>query len=112
MSVPDNRACALRPAAPWRLCRAEKATSDGLLETDWSANITVVDNIRAGETAGKDAVKQINKRLAHKNPNVVLHSLVVSSMVVWRRAAPPAWRRTRRRDLATAARGGALRCAE
>ncbi|XP_076918698.1 TOM1-like protein 6 [Bidens hawaiensis] len=62
--------------------RVDKATSEFLIEPDWTLNIDTCDAINASSWLAKDVVKALKKRLQHKNPNVQLLSLTLLEMMV------------------------------
>ncbi|XP_076904957.1 TOM1-like protein 6 [Bidens hawaiensis] len=62
--------------------RVDKATSDFLIEPDWTLNIDICDTINANSWLAKDVVKALKKRLQHKNPNVQLLSLTLLETMV------------------------------
>ena len=41
----------------------EKCTAEGNLELDLGSSLQLIDMVRGGEVAGKDAVKNISRRL-------------------------------------------------
>ena len=55
----------------------EKATSQLLLEPDWTSIMMICDSIRGGETNPKYAVSAIKKKFYHANPHVALYALQV-----------------------------------
>ena len=55
----------------------EKATSQLLLEPDWTSIMMICDSIRSGETNPKYAVTAIKKKFYHSNPHVALYALQV-----------------------------------
>ncbi len=59
----------------------DKATSEDLVigNTDLTLSFQVADQIRSKSVSPQQAIKTFKKRLAHKNPNVVLHTLNVRS---------------------------------
>jgi hepatocyte growth factor-regulated tyrosine kinase substrate len=61
----------------------EKATSELLPQgqEDIALNLEVSDKIKSKSVPAKQAMQTIRKRLAHKNPNVVLLALGVSVAV-------------------------------
>ncbi len=60
----------------------EKATSQLLLEPDWSATLAITDLIRGGEVPPKYAVSAIKKRFYSENPHVALYALEVMESCV------------------------------
>lgn len=54
-----------------------EATSEDLLEPDLAKYIAVLDIIRGMDITAKNAMKEMRKRLMHKNPNVSLRTLEV-----------------------------------
>lgn len=59
----------------------EKATSDLLPagQEDIALNLEICDQVRAKDVKPEQAVQAIKNRLTHKNPNVVLLALGVST---------------------------------
>nr|XP_003708287.1 PREDICTED: hepatocyte growth factor-regulated tyrosine kinase substrate isoform X1 [Megachile rotundata]XP_012152656.1 PREDICTED: hepatocyte growth factor-regulated tyrosine kinase substrate isoform X1 [Megachile rotundata] len=55
----------------------DKATSNLLLEPDWSPIIKICDLIRQGDVQPKAALASIKKRMTHNNPHVALYALLV-----------------------------------
>ena len=55
----------------------EKATSQLLLEPDWTSIMMICDTIRQGDTNPKYAVTAIKKKFYHTNPHVALYALQV-----------------------------------
>lgn len=55
--------------------RLEKATSQLLLEPDWTSTMIISDTIRQGDTNPKYAVTAIKKKFYHTNPHVALYAL-------------------------------------
>ena len=55
----------------------EKATSQLLLEPDWTSIMMICDSIRQGDTNPKYAVTAIKKKFYHANPHVALYALQV-----------------------------------
>ena len=55
----------------------EKATSQLLLEPDWTSTMMICDTIRQGDTNPKYAVSAIKKKFYHTNPHVALYALQV-----------------------------------
>ena len=55
----------------------EKATSQLLLEPDWTSIMMICDTIRQGDTNPKYAVTAIKKTFYHTNPHVALYALQV-----------------------------------
>ena len=53
----------------------DKATSQLLLEPDWSSMLALSDLIRGGEVNPKYAVSAIKKKFYHENPHVALYAL-------------------------------------
>ncbi|KAF9580282.1 ESCRT-0 subunit protein hse1 [Lunasporangiospora selenospora] len=54
------------------------ATSETLTSENWDLILTICEKVnRSGDSAGRDCVAVIQKRLAHKNANVVLYSLTL-----------------------------------
>jgi len=60
----------------------EKATSQLLLEPDWSSIMMICDSIRQGDTNPKYAVAAIKKKFYHNNPHVALYALQVMESCV------------------------------
>lgn len=58
----------------------EKATSQLLLEPDWTSIMMICDSIRQGDTNPKYAVTAIKKKFYHTNPHVALYALQVSHL--------------------------------
>ena len=58
----------------------EKATSQLLLEPDWTSTMMICDTIRQGDTNPKYAVTAIKKKFYHTNPHVALYALQVCSI--------------------------------
>ena len=56
----------------------EKATSQLLLEPDWTSIMMICDSIRQGDTNPKYAVTAIKKKFYHTNPHVALYALQVN----------------------------------
>ncbi len=56
----------------------DKATSQLLLEPDWSSTLALTDLIRGGEVPPKYAVSAIKKRFYSDNPHVALFALEVT----------------------------------
>ena len=56
----------------------EKATSQLLLEPDWTSIMMICDSIRQGDTNPKYAVTAIKKKFYHSNPHVALYALQVN----------------------------------
>ena len=54
--------------------RLEKATSQLLLEPDWTSTMMICDTIRQGDTNPKYVVTAI-KKFYHSNPHVALYAL-------------------------------------
>ena len=55
----------------------EKATSQLLLEPDWTSIMMLCDSIRQGDTNPRYAVAAIKKKFYHTNPHVALYALQV-----------------------------------
>ena len=55
----------------------EKATSQLLLEPDWTSIMMLCDSIRQGDTNPRYAVSAIKKKFYHTNPHVALYALQV-----------------------------------
>jgi len=60
----------------------EKATSQLLLEPDWTSIMMICDSIRQGDTNPKYAVTAIKKKFYHSNPHVALYALQVMESCV------------------------------
>jgi len=60
----------------------EKATSQLLLEPDWTSIMSICDSIRQGDTNPKYAVAAIKKKFYHSNPHVALYALQVMESCV------------------------------
>jgi len=60
----------------------EKATSQLLLEPDWTSIMAICDTIRQGDTNPKYAVAAIKKKFYHANPHVALYALQVMESCV------------------------------
>jgi len=60
----------------------EKATSQLLLEPDWTSNLMICDAIRQGDTNPKYAVTAIKKKFYHQNPHAALFALQVMETCV------------------------------
>jgi len=60
----------------------EKATSQLLLEPDWTSNLMICDSIRQGDTNPKYAVNAIKKKFYHQNPHAALFALQVMESCV------------------------------
>ena len=58
----------------------EKATSQLLLEPDWTSTMMICDTIRQGDTNPKYAVTAIKKKFYHTNPHVALYALQVCNI--------------------------------
>lgn len=57
----------------------DKATDENLTSEDWGAIMEVCDRVATDSNGAKDAVQSMIKRLAHRNANVQLYTLEVSS---------------------------------
>ena len=57
----------------------DKATDENLTSEDWGAIMEVCDRVATDDNGAKEAVNSMIKRLAHKNANVQLYTLEVSS---------------------------------
>eukprot|EP00050_Salpingoeca_kvevrii_P006774 m.291567 g.291567 ORF g.291567 m.291567 type:complete len:811 (+) comp12489_c0_seq1:142-2574(+) len=66
----------------------EKATDERLLEPDLNLNLQVVDSIRQQDVSAKDAMREIRRRMLHKNTNISFKTLVLLEMVVKNCGAP------------------------
>lgn len=73
-SCPDGRR-ELTPHSPF----PDKATDENLTSEDWGAIMEVCDRVSGDPSGPKDAVQSMIKRLAHRNANVQLYTLEVSS---------------------------------
>eukprot|EP00771_Trimastix_marina_P001077 gnl/Trimastix_PCT/2119.p1 GENE.gnl/Trimastix_PCT/2119~~gnl/Trimastix_PCT/2119.p1 ORF type:complete len:293 (-),score=18.51 gnl/Trimastix_PCT/2119:32-910(-) len=60
----------------------ERATSQDLIDPDWSLNALVWDYIQTIEDGPGDACKAIRKRIKHSNPKVALLALVLLESAV------------------------------
>jgi len=60
----------------------EKATSQLLLEPDWTSIMQICDSIRQNDTNPKYAVTAIKKKFYHSNPHVALYALQVMESCV------------------------------
>jgi len=60
----------------------EKATSQLLLEPDWTSIMMLCDSIRQGDTNPRYAVAAIKKKFYHTNPHVALYALQVMESCV------------------------------
>eukprot|EP00088_Acartia_fossae_P031734 TRINITY_DN3254_c0_g1_i4.p1 TRINITY_DN3254_c0_g1~~TRINITY_DN3254_c0_g1_i4.p1 ORF type:complete len:904 (+),score=342.00 TRINITY_DN3254_c0_g1_i4:37-2748(+) len=60
----------------------EKATSQLLLEPDWTSNLMICDAIRQGDTNPKYAITAIKKKFYHQNPHAALFALQVMETCV------------------------------
>jgi len=60
----------------------EKATSQLLLEPDWTSIMMICDSIRQGDTNPKYAVTATKKKFYHSNPHVALYALQVMESCV------------------------------
>jgi len=60
----------------------EKATSQLLLEPDWTSTLMICDSIRQGDTNPKYAVAAIKKKFYHQNPHASLYALQVMESCV------------------------------
>eukprot|EP00035_Acanthoeca_spectabilis_P020942 m.435420 g.435420 ORF g.435420 m.435420 type:complete len:772 (-) comp17847_c0_seq1:52-2367(-) len=60
----------------------EQATSESLLEVNWALNLQITDLVRSGEVSGKEAIRQIKKRMFNRNANVVLYTLTLLEALV------------------------------
>lgn len=56
-----------------------KATDENLTSENWEYIMDVCDKVSNEESGGKDVVTSMIKRLAHRNANVQLYTLEVSS---------------------------------
>ena len=61
----------------------EKATSQLLLEPDWTSIMMICDSIRQGDTNPKYAVTAIKKKFYHANPHVALYAPQVGTSVTY-----------------------------
>ncbi|CAO2823967.1 unnamed protein product [Amaranthus hypochondriacus] len=62
--------------------RVDKATSELLVGPDWSLNIDICDLCNSNHWLAKDVVKEVKRRLQHKNPKVQLLSLTLLETMV------------------------------
>ncbi|KAJ3368466.1 ESCRT-0 subunit protein hse1 [Kappamyces sp. JEL0680] len=61
----------------------EAATSETLTAEDWTLIIGICEQVEGfGDSADRDAVASLMKRLAHRNVNVVLYSLTLANALV------------------------------
>ena len=60
----------------------EKATSQLLLEPDWTSILALSDLIRGGEVPPKYAVSAVKRKFYHENPHVALYGLQVMESCV------------------------------
>ncbi|KAI9114349.1 hypothetical protein K1719_014577 [Acacia pycnantha] len=58
------------------------ATSEKLAETDWMKNIEICEIAAHDQRQAKDVVKAIKNRLASKNPNTQLYSVMLLEMLM------------------------------
>ncbi|KAL7421009.1 ESCRT-0 subunit protein hse1 [Cryptotrichosporon argae] len=57
-----------------------KATDENLASEDWDVNLQVCEKVDAdGQTGARNAVNAMQKRLAHRNPNVQLYTLELAN---------------------------------
>jgi signal transducing adaptor molecule len=56
-----------------------KATDENLTSENWGLIMEVVDKVASEENGGRDVVASMIKRLAHRNANVQLYTLEVST---------------------------------
>ncbi|KAK4689366.1 signal transducing adaptor molecule, partial [Tremellales sp. Uapishka_1] len=60
-----------------------KATDENLASEDWDLNIQVCDKVSdEGQTGARHAVGALQKRLAHRNPNVQIYALELANTLV------------------------------
>ncbi|KAJ1984626.1 ESCRT-0 subunit protein hse1 [Dimargaris verticillata] len=59
-----------------------KATSEELLTENWDLNLRICEKIGQSETNARDCMAAINKRLLHRNANVVLYTLSLTEALV------------------------------
>ncbi|RKP37193.1 hypothetical protein BJ085DRAFT_21039, partial [Dimargaris cristalligena] len=52
-----------------------KATSEDLVTENWELNLNICDKIGQSEANARDCLAAINKRMLHRNANVVLYTL-------------------------------------
>lgn len=62
--------------------RVDKATSELLVGPDWAMNIEICDFCNSNHWLAKDVVKEVKRRLQHKNPKVQLLTLTLLEMMV------------------------------
>lgn len=58
-----------------------KATDENLTSEDWAAIMEVCDRVSSDTNGSQQAVQALIKRLAHRNANVQLYTLEVSSLM-------------------------------
>ncbi|XP_057536221.1 TOM1-like protein 6 [Amaranthus tricolor] len=62
--------------------RVDKATSELLVGPDWSMNMDICDFCNSNHWLAKDVVKEVKRRLQHKNPKVQLLTLTLLETMV------------------------------
>ncbi|KAM5560602.1 TOM1-like protein 6 [Rosa sericea] len=60
----------------------DKATSDLLINPDWTMNIDICDSVNSHQWQAKDVVKAVKRRLQHKNPKVQFLALTLLETMV------------------------------
>ncbi|KAK1562012.1 hypothetical protein Q3G72_004895 [Acer saccharum] len=60
----------------------DKATSELLMNPDWTMNIDICDSVNSHQWQAKDVVKAVKKRLQHKNAKVQLLALTLLETMV------------------------------
>uniref|UniRef100_A0A7N0V1J7 Uncharacterized protein n=1 Tax=Kalanchoe fedtschenkoi TaxID=63787 RepID=A0A7N0V1J7_KALFE len=62
--------------------RVDKATSDLLIQPDWTMNMEICDSLNSNHWQAKDVVKALKKRLQHKSSTVQLLALTLLETMV------------------------------
>lgn len=62
--------------------RVDKATSELLVGPDWTMNMEICDICNSNHWMAKDVVKEVKRRLQHKNPKVQLLALTLLETMV------------------------------
>ncbi|KAL2899984.1 TOM1-like protein 6 [Bienertia sinuspersici] len=62
--------------------RVDKATSELLVGPDWTMNMDICDFCNSNHWLAKDVVKEVKRRLQHKNPKVQLLTLTLLETMV------------------------------
>lgn len=62
--------------------RVEKATSDLLMNPDWTMNIDICDYVNSYPGQAKEVIKAVKKRLQHKSPQVQFLALTLLETMV------------------------------